>query len=104
MSASRRKRTSSQTSRYVRFVPKADLCTAAEAPLFDHLVGAGKQRGRTSMQGVSAAAVSRHEIDLSIVSVESSRSGAPADRPSVLTEIRPFSTEARADPASKRLI
>src|SRR5262245_56563889 len=40
-------------ARYVCFVPKADLCTAAEAPLFDHLVGAGKQRGRKSMQGVS---------------------------------------------------
>jgi hypothetical protein len=27
--------------RNVRFVPKADICTAAEEALFDHLVGEG---------------------------------------------------------------
>jgi len=29
---------------HVRFVPEADSCTAAILSLFDHLVGAGKQR------------------------------------------------------------
>ena len=28
-----------ELSRNVRLVPKADSCTAAKAPLFDHLVG-----------------------------------------------------------------
>ena len=27
----------------VRFVPKADSCTAAKTRLFDHLIGAGEQ-------------------------------------------------------------
>src|SRR6516164_2501853 len=30
----------------VCFVPKADICSAANSSLFDHLVGAGKQRLR----------------------------------------------------------
>jgi hypothetical protein len=30
-----------QRSAYVRFVPKADICSAANYILFDHLVGAG---------------------------------------------------------------
>jgi hypothetical protein len=30
-------------SRNVRFVPLADLCSAANGSLFDHLVGAGEQ-------------------------------------------------------------
>jgi hypothetical protein len=30
--------------RDVRFVPKADSCSAANLRLFDHLVGAGEQR------------------------------------------------------------
>jgi hypothetical protein len=34
-----------QTSRDVRFVPKADKRTAANSSLFDHLIGASKQRG-----------------------------------------------------------
>ena len=32
----------------VRFVPKADSCTAAKSVLFDHLVGGRKQRVRNS--------------------------------------------------------
>ena len=28
----------------VRFVPKADICSAGKERLFDHLVGAGEQR------------------------------------------------------------
>src|SRR6266404_8975307 len=36
------KRTNGQTSRYVRFVPKPDSCTAAKEPLFDHLVSDGE--------------------------------------------------------------
>ena len=28
----------------VRFVPKADICSAANSSLFDHLVGAGEQQ------------------------------------------------------------
>src|SRR5262245_32224677 len=43
MSASPRKRTSGQTSRYVRLVPIADICSAANCALFDHLVGAAYQ-------------------------------------------------------------
>jgi hypothetical protein len=38
----------------VRFVPKADICGAAKEDLFDHLVGAGKQRlrnGQTNCLG-----------------------------------------------------
>jgi hypothetical protein len=31
-------------SRNVRFVPKADICGAAKRHLFDHLIGAAKQR------------------------------------------------------------
>ena len=33
---------------HVRFVPKADICSAAKSSLFDHLVGGGKQRRRHS--------------------------------------------------------
>jgi hypothetical protein len=36
--------------------------------------------------------------------LQAGASGAPADRPSVLTEIGPFAAEARAGPAPKRLI
>src|SRR5262249_36952771 len=32
----------------VRFVPKADICGAANCSLFDHLVGRGEQRRRNS--------------------------------------------------------
>ena len=32
--------------RDVRFVPKADICSAAILHLFDHLIGAAKQRKR----------------------------------------------------------
>jgi hypothetical protein len=32
----------------VRFVPKADSCTAQRGLLFDHFVGAGEQRRRHS--------------------------------------------------------
>ena len=32
--------------RNVRFVPKADICGAANNALFDHLVGAAEQRLR----------------------------------------------------------
>ena len=35
-----------QRDRHVRFVPKADICGAANNALFDHLVGAGEQRRR----------------------------------------------------------
>ena len=35
-----------ECDRHVRFVPKADICSAAILPLFDHLVGAAKQRKR----------------------------------------------------------
>ena len=35
-------------ARQVRFVPTTDSCTAANGPLFDHLVGAAKQRLRDS--------------------------------------------------------
>jgi hypothetical protein len=31
-------------SRNVRFVPKADICSAANSSLFDHLVGTGDYR------------------------------------------------------------
>jgi hypothetical protein len=34
-----------ERDRHVRFVPKADSCTAAKK-LFDHLVSAGEQCGR----------------------------------------------------------
>src|SRR5262249_52565 len=43
MSASLRKRTCARLPRYVRLVPKADICIAADF-LFDHLVGSAKQR------------------------------------------------------------
>src|SRR5262249_58322306 len=33
-----------QTSRHVRFVPQADICTAANCTLFDYLVDAGEHR------------------------------------------------------------
>ena len=32
-----------QTCRHVRFVPKADIRSAAKSTLLDHLVGAGEQ-------------------------------------------------------------
>src|SRR6516162_4255597 len=32
----------------VRFVPKAEICGAANCSLFDHLVGRGEQRRRNS--------------------------------------------------------
>jgi|SRR6516162_2473005 len=32
-----------QMSRYVCFVPKADSCSAAKSPLFEHLVGEREQ-------------------------------------------------------------
>jgi len=35
--------------RHVRFVPKADICSAAKAGLFDHLVGDGKWRRRNKL-------------------------------------------------------
>src|SRR5262249_9732635 len=35
-----------ETSPYVRFVPQADICGAANCSLFDHLVGAHKQCSR----------------------------------------------------------
>jgi len=31
---------------HVRFVPKADICSAAILPLFDHQLGVAKQRKR----------------------------------------------------------
>ena len=40
------KQTSLSTIRDVRFVPKADSCTAANSRLFDHLVGNGQHTGR----------------------------------------------------------
>jgi hypothetical protein len=46
-------------SRFVRFVPEADICTAAKKPLFDHLVAADKankgQRRAGSMTAASFA-------------------------------------------------
>ena len=35
-----------ERDRHVRFVPKADSCSAAILSLFDHLVGEGEQFGR----------------------------------------------------------
>jgi hypothetical protein len=32
-----------ERNRHVRFVPKADSCTAAKRSLLDHLIGAGEQ-------------------------------------------------------------
>ena len=43
----------------VRFVPKADICTAAKTRLFDHLVGRSKQR----LRDVEAKRFRRFEID-----------------------------------------
>ena len=43
MSALPPKADKERTSRYVRFVPKADSCSAAKRILFDHLVGAAEQ-------------------------------------------------------------
>jgi hypothetical protein len=43
MSALRPKADMRLPLRHVGFVPKADICTAAKASLFDHLVGAGEQ-------------------------------------------------------------
>jgi hypothetical protein len=34
--------------RHVRFVPKADICSAANSSLFNHLVGTAEQRERES--------------------------------------------------------
>jgi hypothetical protein len=40
-----------RTSRDVRVVPRSDICSAANCGLFDHLVGARKQRdGRVEAQ------------------------------------------------------
>src|SRR5262252_6377526 len=47
MSASPPKAAIERHNWHVRFVPKADSCSAAKPQLFDHLVGAGKQRRRT---------------------------------------------------------
>ena len=50
-------------SRDVRFVPKADICSAANFSLFDHLVGGGEQglrHGETKRFG-------RFEIDHQLV-------------------------------------
>jgi hypothetical protein len=44
MSAVARKRTSSRSSRYVRFVPKPTYAAQQNPRLFDHLVGAQQKR------------------------------------------------------------
>jgi hypothetical protein len=46
LSASRPKADMVQHGRDVRFVPKADSCSAAKIPLFNHLVGTTNQRNR----------------------------------------------------------
>jgi hypothetical protein len=46
MSALPPKADKQEKARLVRFVPKADICTAANCSLFDHLVGAHQQRRR----------------------------------------------------------
>jgi|SRR5262252_4239496 len=41
-------------NRHVRFVPKADSCTAANSPLFNHLVGShlhDERHGKTELLG-----------------------------------------------------
>src|SRR5215470_12889359 len=40
-----------QTSHYVRFVPKADKCAAANDNLLDHLVGDGEHDMPTTLYG-----------------------------------------------------
>jgi hypothetical protein len=62
LSAVARKRTISESSRYVRFVPQADICGAANEALFDHLVGAAEQQQRHSY----AEFPGRHLIDAQV--------------------------------------
>jgi len=44
MTALPQQRTSPSLSSLVRFVPRTDICSAANSTLFDYLVGAGDQR------------------------------------------------------------
>jgi len=53
-----------QHYRDVCFVPKADSCTAANSPLFDHLVGDGKQRRRDSQAEHCGGLIVDHQLEL----------------------------------------
>ena len=50
--------------RDVRFVPKADSCTAANWRLFDHLIGAAKQRKRYAQTEVLGSFQVDNKLDL----------------------------------------
>jgi len=68
---------------YVRFVPKADSCNAANRALFDHLVGSGEQR----LRHVEAERLGGREIDAS-----SNLVGCSTGRSAGLAPLRILST------------